>query len=123
MEAFEHLEVWRRGVGLAKRVCALADRVPARALADQLRRSSLSVPSNIAEGYERNTRPEFARFVRLAKGSCGELRTQLILAVVTGQVQEQEVAAILDEARQLSRMLGALLVALTRRSGKPTSMR
>ncbi|HHQ42652.1 MAG TPA: four helix bundle protein [Chromatiales bacterium] len=123
MEAFEHLEVWRRGVGLAKQVYAVADRVPDRALADQLRRSSLSVPSNIAEGYERNTRPEFARFVRLAKGSCGELRTQLILAVVTGQVQEQEVAAILDEARQLSRMLGALLVALTRRSGKPTSMR
>ncbi len=123
MEAFEHLEVWRRGVGLARRVYALADRVPDRALADQLRRSSLSVPSNIAEGYERNTRPEFARFVRMAKGSCGELRTQLILAVVTGQVQEQEVASVLDEARQLSRMLGALLVALTRRSGKPTGMR
>jgi four helix bundle protein len=79
MEAFENLEVWKRSsrlcVALYKQLRDCKD----RGFKDQATRSALSVPSNIAEGYERDSLNEYIRFLRIAKGSCGELRTQLYI--------------------------------------------
>ena len=79
-QSFEELEVWKRGCRLAVVVHrALADSKE-YALRDQMIRASISIPSNIAEGHERDGKLDFIRFLRIAKGSAAELRTQLYIA-------------------------------------------
>jgi len=78
----EDIDAWKRGCRLAVEIYKLTMEEPIAkdwGLRDQLRRSAVSVPSNIAEGYERNSNREFRRFLFIAKGSCGELRTQLYI--------------------------------------------
>jgi four helix bundle protein len=79
MEALERLDVWKRScrlrVDLYKTLATCGD----YGFRDQITRSALSVPSNIAEGYERDSPKEIVRFLRIAKGSWGELRTQLYI--------------------------------------------
>ena len=80
---FEDLAVFRGARALAKSVYALTSNRAVgsdRALSDQLRRSAISIVSNIAEGFERSGNRELIRFLAVAKGSCGELRAQLLLA-------------------------------------------
>jgi four helix bundle protein len=76
---------------------------------DQLTRSGLSIPSNIAEGFERNTKKEIARFLRTAKGSCGELRTQIYIGIEAGYIEKQLGLTWVQETQEFSRMLGALI--------------
>lgn len=83
---------------------------------DQVTRSALSVPSNIAEGYERDSDRELARFLRIAKGSCGELRTQLYIGLEAGLVNPSQAKAMIHEALEISRMLQGLI----RRCAEPT---
>jgi four helix bundle protein len=84
MEAFEKLEVWKRGCRLSVEIYKLLRESKEYGFKDQLFRSALSVPSNIAEGYERGSRKEYIRFLNIAKGSCGELRTQLYIGIEAG---------------------------------------
>ena len=79
MEAFEQLEVWKRSCRLCVNIYKALEACQVLGFKDLLGRSALSIPSNIAEGYERNSSREFARFLKIAKGSCGELRTQLYI--------------------------------------------
>jgi len=104
-KSFEDLEVWQRSRVLAVQVCRVFRECRDFGLRDQITRSAVSVPSNIAEGAERNTKPEFVQFLGYAKGSLAELRTQLTIAKDLGYLSEQESAPMLDEAAQLSRML------------------
>ncbi len=76
---FEDLKVWKRGCRLAVDVCGRLRDSKDFALKDQMTRSSISVPSNIAEGAERDSPGDFKHFLRIAKGSCAELRTQLYI--------------------------------------------
>ncbi|MBI3662066.1 MAG: four helix bundle protein [Acidobacteria bacterium] len=81
--SFEDLRIFKEARMLANRICTLTrTEIFSRdyALSDQMRRSAISILSNIAEGYERETTAEFARFLFIAKGSCGELRAQVMLA-------------------------------------------
>ena len=77
MDALEKLEVWKRGCRLAVDLYNALEQCRDYGLKDQITRSAISVPSNIAEGFERDSSREFSRFLKIAKGSCGELRTQL----------------------------------------------
>ncbi|MBX3742789.1 MAG: four helix bundle protein [Akkermansiaceae bacterium] len=76
---FENLEVWKRGCRLAINVCVASHKSREFALRDQIHRSAISIPSNIAEGSERSSEADFSRFLSYSKGSCGELRTQLMI--------------------------------------------
>jgi four helix bundle protein len=76
---------------------------------DQLTRSGLSVPSNIAEGFERDSDAEIARFLTIAKGSAGELRTQILIGIEAGFLDRSSGLQWVDEAKQISRMLAALI--------------
>lgn len=96
---------------LAERVYALsADGKFARdfALRDQIHRSGISVPANIAEGFERGSRSEFHRFLSIAKGSCGETRTHIYLAKRLGYLDEPTATAALAEAEEVSRIISKL---------------
>ena len=77
METFEDLEVWKRSVKLASDVYTTLKSCKDFDLKSQLTRAAASISSNIAEGYERNSNMQFAHYLQIAKGSCGELRSQL----------------------------------------------
>lgn len=78
-------------------------------LVDQIRRASVSVMSNIAEGFERGSNAEFVEFLFIAKGSCGEVRAQLAVALDQGYVDESSYPSLVDRCRQVSGMLGNLI--------------
>ena len=104
-KSYEDLEIWRRSRVLAVLVCRALKECRDYGLRDQITRSAVSVPSNIAEGAERNTKPEFVQFLGYAKGSLAELRTQLLIAQDLDYLSQVSAATMLDEAEQLSRML------------------
>jgi four helix bundle protein len=87
MGGFKELDVWRSSMDLAVKVHKLTSSTPLEkdsGLRDQIRRSATSVPSNIAEGDERNSNPDTIRHFRTAKGSLAEIRTQLKITDETG---------------------------------------
>jgi len=114
MEVFEKLEVWR----WSSRLCvdlykALGD-CGDRGFRDQITRAALSVPANIAEGYERGSRPEYLRYLRIAKGSCGELRTQLYIGHEAGLLDPVVARGLIEESKIVIKMLQSLVSRLER---------
>jgi four helix bundle protein len=117
VQGFEELIAWQRAMDLAVHVYELSHKGPfARdfALSDQIHRSVISVPSNIAEGYERGSRAEFYRFLTIAKGSCGETRTQIHLAKRLGYLDAVTAAEALNEAADVSRIISKLRTSVAR---------
>ncbi|AEI48391.1 S23 ribosomal protein [Runella slithyformis DSM 19594] len=78
-------------------------------LCDQMQRSSVSIPSNIAEGFEREYNKEFIRFLKVSKGSAGELRTQIYIAIGIGIIDNETGEILLDKSRHISSMLRNLI--------------
>jgi four helix bundle protein len=109
---FEELVVYQRTRALVKEVYALTRR-PAFAkdwgLADQIRRAAVSIMSNIAEGFERGSNVEFVQFLYIAKGSCGEVRAQLTVAMDQEYVSEAECERLSDACRLISGMLSSFI--------------
>jgi four helix bundle protein len=109
---FEDLEVWKRGCRL---VCSLyeltreGDFARDFALRDQIRRAAISIPSNIAEGFERESGRFFTNSLRIAKGSSGELRTQLYIAAKLGYFSREKANGLIEGCEEISRMLSGLI--------------
>ena len=82
------------------------------ALADQIRRSSVSIPSNIAEGYGRTSPKEYARFLSMARGSSYELETQIILCVDLGYIREADTVKAIELCKEVARILTRILQSL-----------
>lgn len=78
-------------------------------LKDQIRRSAVSVPSNVAEGFGRGSKKDFLRFLYIARGSLEELRTQLIISVDISFVSEAECDPVHDKCNETGRLLGGLI--------------
>ena len=110
---FENLAVWKRGCRLAVDVCVASHGSRDYALKDQIQRAAISIPSNIAEGAERPTDVDFCRFLGYSKGSCGELRTQLMIhrevCRELGLEPFAKTDAVIEETREISRMLAGLI--------------
>lgn len=112
IEGFEDLKVWRCAREVVNLIYDASDRDDfARdfALKDQIRRSGISVISNIAEGFERDGNKEFLNFLSIAKGSCGEARAQLYVALDRGYVSKYEFEAIVSKLKETSRMIYGLI--------------
>ena len=108
----EDMEIWQRGCRLAVDVYKLTKGQELEkdwGLCNQIRKSAVSIPSNIAEGHERDTPAEFRRFLRIAKGSCGELRTQIYIAQALGYVEKSTSESIIKECVELSSMIYGLI--------------
>lgn len=109
MDALEKLEVWRRSKSLAVEVYKVMTNCHDHGFKDQITRSSVSIPSNIAEGYERNSKKEFANFLRYAKGSCAELRTQLQIGEEIGFIERDSAKKLQQESLEITKMLQGLI--------------
>jgi len=110
---FHDLKVWRDAKTLAVAVYRATADLRDFSLRDQIRRAAVSVPSNIAEGDERDTDRDGVRFFYIAKGSLAELRTQIEIAVEVGLIQGSVAEPILNASAALARRLGALIKART----------
>ncbi|MEN9676622.1 MAG: hypothetical protein RIS76_2518 [Verrucomicrobiota bacterium] len=112
-QSFEELEVWKRGCRLAVEVNQAVGEFKNYALKDQMCRASISIPSNIAEGHERDSRADFIRFLRIAKGSAAELRTQCYVARQLEYLSPTDTERFVRESRELSAMLQGLIRSLS----------
>ncbi|HEU4570138.1 MAG TPA: four helix bundle protein [Gemmatimonadales bacterium] len=122
MKSYQDLIAWQKGMALVAEVYRVSNTGGLRrdwGLRNQLSRSSVSVPSNVAEGYERGGRREFARGLTFAKGSCGEVRTQLLVAVRAGLLSESDARPALMLAEEPARILAALRAAVRRQEDHP----
>jgi four helix bundle protein len=109
---FEDLDVWKRSARLSADIYKNLGKLKDYGFRDQICRSGLSIPSNIAEGMERDSQREFLQFLRYAKGSCGELRTQIYIGMNIGYVPKETGQAWINETRELSSMLVGLMKAI-----------
>ena len=122
-KSFEELNVYQKARQLTNEIYTFTRKTSFAkdyALVDQIRRASVSVMSNIAEGFERGTRPEFVRFLFIAKGSCGEIRSQLEIAKDQRYLSDAEHIRLREAAKTVSGMLANLITSLKapRASGK-----
>lgn len=115
IEKFEDLIAWQKARELTKLIYSITNQglfSKDFGLRDQIRRASVSVMSNIAEGFDRGGRPEFHQFVVIAKGSCAEIRSQLYIALDTGYIDKQQFEHLHDLAFEVSKILGGLRASL-----------
>jgi len=106
---FEDLDVWRRAVELSSDIYRALQGIKDYGFRDQITRAGLSIPSNIAEGFERDSDRDCVRFLLFAKGSCGELRTQVIIGMNIGYIANATGQAWKAESEEISKMLGGLI--------------
>ncbi|MDQ2069480.1 four helix bundle protein [Natronospira bacteriovora] len=105
---FEDLEVWKRSARLSAELYKALRELKDFAFRDQITRSALSISSNIAEGWERNSKREFSQYLKYALGSCGELRTQLYIGIEAEYLNREQGQVWIRETRELSAMLRSL---------------
>ena len=110
---FEDLEVRKRSCRLSVEIYKSLKECKDFGFKDQITRSSLSVPSNIAEGFERDSDKDSVKFFYYAKGSCGELRTQIYIGIEIGIIPKEKGLKWKDEAEQISKMLSAFIKSRT----------
>jgi four helix bundle protein len=118
---YRDLQVWVRSLDWAESIYKATARWPSDerfGLISQIRRSAVSIASNIAEGAARRTTGEFVQFVGIARGSLAEAETQLILARRLDYISDEQVKGLLDRSDEISRMLAALAAALAKRRSR-----
>lgn len=115
--SFEEILSWQKARALNKAIYKITNDSISFSkdfgLRDQIRRSSISISSNIAEGFERETTKEFIRFLYIAKASSGELRSQIILAYDLEYINENDFKNLISNANEVSRLLSGLIKYLT----------
>ena len=121
IERFEDIEAWQRARELAKQIYKISNDGPfARdfGLRDQIRRAAVSIMSNIAEGFERGSNKEFIQFLYIAKGSGGEVRAQLYVALDQGYIDRKNFTSLNRDAAEISRMISGFITYLSRSNFK-----
>jgi four helix bundle protein len=106
--SFENLEVWKKSCRLSVRLYELLRDCRDYGMKDQMLRSSVSIPSNIAEGSERKSIPDFQRFINIAQGSAAELRTQIYISREVNIFCDLDAKELIQELKSISKMLQSL---------------
>jgi four helix bundle protein len=109
---FESLQVWQKAFWITERIYTLLKSFPEEekfALSSQIRRSAISIVSNIAEGNGRGSETEYAYFLKIAKWSCSELATQLLLAEKFNYIKNDEAKEILGTLEEINKMLFSMI--------------
>ena len=114
VKTFEDLIIWQKSIVLTKQIYTITRKFPKEeiyGLSNQLRRASVSVASNIAEGYGRITRNDYKRFLSFSFGSSFEIQTQLIIAMEIGLINNED----FNESMMLSKEISAMLYAIMKK--------
>ncbi|UCB52598.1 MAG: four helix bundle protein [Candidatus Zixiibacteriota bacterium] len=117
-ERFEDMPVWKSAENLIVETYRITKDAKFRrdyGLVDQIRRASISISGNIAEGFERGLKREFVQFPYIAKGSPGEVRSQLQVSSGLGYINEESFSVLLDQVYDLSKQLGAFISSLRKK--------
>jgi len=113
---FKELKMWQRGIEIVKDIYALTKKFPKEelyGLTSQMRRSSISIPSNIAEGFKRSHNKEYKQFLHITQGSLAELETQLIIAKELGYIKDSELSYIAEKIDKKKKMVASYANKLT----------
>ncbi len=124
MHRFEDLKVWQNSMALVKEVYLVIEKMPKEekfGLSDQIKRSAISIPSNIAEGAGRNNYGEFIQFLGIANGSCSELVTQLILVKELNLISNFNLDDLKEKTRTIQNMIFKLIQNLKDRKSTQNS--
>ena len=108
MHKFKELDIWKRGRLFCSKVYLITSTFPEEekfGLTNQLRRASVSIPSNIAEGSSRSSNKEFSRFLEIAIGSCYEIETQLLIAIDLNFISFDKTGEIIKELNEIIKMI------------------
>lgn len=109
---FEDLEVWKLSIEVTKEIYSITGNKSFAkdfGLKDQIRRATVSISSNIAEGFEKNNNNEFIRYLKISKGSAGEVRSQLYIARMLNYISEEEFGKINESVHMLSNQIGKFM--------------
>jgi four helix bundle protein len=116
IRSYRELLIWQKGIDLVKDVYLLTKKFPKREeyiLVDQIHRSAISIPSNIAEGQARQHSKEFRQFLYMALGSLAEIDTQLTIAMELNYINEIDLKNINEKIIEIRKMISGLLSKLT----------
>ena len=108
-DTFENLEVWKDAVELAAQVYDAVRNCKDWGFRNQIQGAAISISSNIAEDYERDSNAEFIRFLDIARASCGEVRSQAYVAVRIALLSDEAGAKLIADAKRLSKRIGRLM--------------
>ncbi|MBM4166702.1 MAG: four helix bundle protein [Ignavibacteria bacterium] len=111
-KTFEEIEAWQKAREISKQIYSISNHGTFKkdfSLKDQIHRASVSIMSNIAEGFERDGRKEFIQFLSIAKGSAGEVRSLLYVALDNDYINKDEFKTLYDKAKEIGKMLGGLI--------------
>jgi len=109
---FEELEIWQLSIALTRDIYNATRKYSFRrdrGLSEQIQRAAVSVSANIVEGFERSNNNEFIRFLKIAKGSCGEVRNHLIIAREVGYLSGEEFNPLQQQSLDLSRQIAGFI--------------
>jgi four helix bundle protein len=112
MHNYKQLDVWNKGIDLASSIYRVTKKFPKEekfGIVSQMRRCSVSISSNIAEGAGRSSDKEFRQFLNISFGSCSELETQLIISQNLGYLTGSEFESILSDLNEIQRMVFTLI--------------
>lgn len=119
MHNYKELKIWQEGIELAKLVYNATGQFPSEekyGLTSQIRRSAVSIPSNIAEGAGRNSDKEFQQFLSIALGSAFELETQLILANSFGFINDKSFQQLEEQIIKVQKMINGFRIVISKRT-------
>ena len=111
-ETFEELKIWQEARRLTNTVYDITRQSSFKndfGFINQIRRAAVSITSNIAEGYERGGSQELSQFLSMARGSSGEVRSQLYLALDLGYIEKEKCEALITEFKNMARMIGSFM--------------
>ena len=112
-QSFEELEVWKRACRLSVDIYKVLKDSKDFSFKNQMQRAAISIASNIAEEAERNSIREYIHFLHIAKGSAGELRTQIYIADKVKLIESEKRQKLCAELTEISKMLQGLIKSLT----------
>ena len=115
IKSYKDLNIWKRSIVVVEDIYKITKNFPKEeiyGLTSQLRRSAVSIPSNIAEGFARFSNKEYKQFLFISLGSCAELSTQIIIALRLGYLKNKETDQLLNEIDEISKMTMSLIKKL-----------
>jgi four helix bundle protein len=115
IKTYRDLDIWKAGIRLVENIYKLTERFPEHelySLVSQMRRSAISIPSNVAEGFRRYHNKEYKQFLYMSLGSCAELETQVTIAKELRYIQENKEIVLLEDLDHICRMISNLIKKL-----------